>query len=98
MQWGLKQHASMASAFDIVKEGHRMFTSHSCVNRVSPVDAAVVPCFQQAMVNTKKLCAVILDTLGREIMVRKLLAHHNTQPAATFVCIIVSQVLQQQAQ
>jgi uncharacterized membrane protein len=31
--------------------------------------AGVCALLQQAMVNTKKLCAVILDTLGREIMV-----------------------------
>eukprot|EP00882_Tetradesmus_deserticola_P000941 GHRQ01001021.1.p1 GENE.GHRQ01001021.1~~GHRQ01001021.1.p1 ORF type:complete len:630 (+),score=269.85 GHRQ01001021.1:216-2105(+) len=32
---------------------------------------ATLVALNQAMVNTKKLCAVILDTLGREIMVRR---------------------------
>eukprot|EP00879_Flechtneria_rotunda_P025564 GHRR01027171.1.p1 GENE.GHRR01027171.1~~GHRR01027171.1.p1 ORF type:complete len:143 (-),score=25.42 GHRR01027171.1:163-591(-) len=28
-------------------------------------------CLQEAMTNTKKLCAITLDTLGREMMVRR---------------------------
>lgn len=34
-----------------------------------PFPATAAP--QTAMVNTKRLCAVILDSLGREIMVRR---------------------------
>lgn len=44
--------------------------SLACAALPVVVAACFISTMQQAMVNCKKLCAVILDTLGREIMVR----------------------------